>query len=107
MPERARILDTAKVGNLLLFSAPKETYDGIWADQALRDAPKDHYLRVMGIFFAALKPKGWLFFSVEMRPEIGGADDLSSLLRQNGFQILVVANQPNPSSLIGFLAQRI
>ena len=98
--------------SFLLLSLPRERYDGIWSHLALEALPPEGWQRMLGIYFAALKPGGLLFFSFRpspARPE----NEVASLLRQNGFQHLSRGEAEAPSangdgaSVVGYLARRI
>lgn len=135
--------------DLLFLSLPKESLDGIWCHRTLNHFSSEGCRRLLAQFFFGLKPKGILFVSIE-KQEMSSeadqgegpvqsirrpgpdptqpaqiiypyhADDIASLLRQHGFQILA-QGQSNPASTnepargpwatrscaVGFIAQRL
>lgn len=126
MVELARRHSGANVwrADMLLLSLPRESYDGIWANRALIHLPPAGCQRVMASFFSALRPGGILFVSIEagegeLRDRAddpsGPArwiyryrmEDFASLLRQSGFQPLLVGAQVGAPERVGLLSRRI
>lgn len=117
--------------DLRRLSLKKETYDAIWAHEALGSLPPPGVQRTMVTFFAALKRGGILFVSLREadkaaespEPTAGSEsalattapaaeggyryEDFASLLRQSGFKILSNGRSLDDSRRMGFLAQRI
>lgn len=88
----------------MMLSLARESYDGIWAHGTFIPLPLHGCQRVMGSFFAALKPGGILFVSTE------GAysrDDFASLIRQSGFSILMDGGEPGNPGRMAFICRRV
>lgn len=124
---------TLRAQNLLFFSAPKSSYDGIWSHQTLPHFPSSAWLRLLGVFFGTLRSGGTLFLSMEegdgfsdlnaseagltealpsgerltRRVHRFRPDDVASLIRQSGFQILLHGKTQDEVPLHGFFAKRI
>lgn len=111
-----------QVTDLRLLSIPRGELDGIWAHRSLVHLPSDGCRRVMAAFFAALKPSGVLFLSMdegegtrEDRADdrsgpprvfhLFSPDDIGSLIRQHGFRILETGRGRPPT--FGYIARRI
>jgi hypothetical protein len=86
-----------------MLNLPKETYDGVWANQSLTGLPNEGCQRVMQNFFSTLKSGGTLFVAVKGHK----ADDFASLIRQNGFQILSHGSRVDAPEVLGFIARRL
>lgn len=113
--------------DFLFLSLEKDRYEGVWANQILIHLPPEGCQRMMATFFLALKKGGVLFVSfeegtgmVEDRTDDAegparaiyrySVDDVSSLVRQSGFQILMVGRRIDPQARapkVGLLAKRI
>lgn len=115
--------------DLRLLSLAKGELDGIWAHRSLIHLAPDACRRVVASFFAALKPSGVLFLSMDegegVREDraddpagparyfhLYRSDDVASLLRQHGFRILEVGKPTRDldaggAETIGYLARRI
>jgi len=117
--------------DLLLLSLPKESYDGIWANRCLIHMNPPGCQRTLASFFAALKPKGILYVSIEVGEPAEGepneiiqdrtddaqgparhifryrADDFASLIRQSGFQLLAQGRELESTNKRGFIARRL
>jgi SAM-dependent methyltransferase len=88
----------------MLLSLARETYDGIWAHGTLIPLPPHGCQRVMGSFFAALKPGGILFVSTEGSYT---RDEFASLVRQSGFGILIEGSEAANPKRFAFVARRV
>ena len=126
MVEIARTYSSAPVAcsDLQMLSLKRENLDGIWAHRVLIHLPPPSVQRVMGTFFAALKPGGILFTSIEegqgteedrfddpngpaRRFYLYPSNEFASLLRQSGFQLLAQGKNLEASRQIGFIARRL
>ncbi len=126
MAELARNYSSAPVGctDFQLLSPPRESFDGIWAHRSLVHLPPPGVQRVMGIFFAAIRPRGTLFVSIDegtgheddrtddpsgppRRFHFYPSEEFASLLRQSGFKVLAQGRNPDALRQIGFIAERI
>lgn len=120
--------------NLLFFSPSAGEWDGIWAHRLIHHLPPSGAQRVLGSFFQGLRPGGILFLSSDLStlsrppheppravpesdpsaPELiryffhYSEDELSSLLRQSGFQALKFGKKPTNSGFCSaWLARRL
>jgi SAM-dependent methyltransferase len=110
--------------DLMLLSLPKESYDAIWSHGVLSHLPAPGCQRATASFFAALKPGGVLFVSIQegegstedRTDDPSGpartihryrSDDFASLLRQSGFRVLAQGKNPARPDLLAFIAKRI
>jgi hypothetical protein len=112
LPKDPKVFDASTIDsqNLMLTNFAKEQLDGIWAHQLMNVLPKPGCQRAMAIFFAALKPKGILFISIDTEMAQAReltASDFASLVRQSGFQLLSQGQNLQKPAQIGFLARRI
>jgi hypothetical protein len=114
--------------DFMMLSLPKETYDGIWAHQVLNHFSAEACQRIMATFFMALKSKGVLFVSFDegsgtqedrIEDPLGVTpgvvrtlykypyNDVASLVRQHGFQILAAGENPEVAQQWAFIARRL
>lgn len=110
--------------DLLFLSMPKESLDGIWANRSLIHLPNEGWRRVLASFFQCTKRGGTLFLSFDEGigtrddrqddPEgpartfhLQRADDVASLIRQHGFQVVAQGHNLQAPERIGFVARRI
>ncbi len=113
--------------DLRLVSLARETYDGVWANRSLIHLRAPECQRAMASFFAALKPGGTLFVSLEAGETEGETrldrtddptgpsrmiylyrpDDFASLIRQNGFRVELTGGELGAPDRVGFIARRI
>ncbi|MGK5082101.1 class I SAM-dependent methyltransferase [Bdellovibrionota bacterium FG-1] len=94
-------MDAAKDARLL--SLPRESFDGIWAGQALANLPIEETQRVVASFFQGLRPKTGVFSAILTYPEKA----LASMLRQNGFNLLTLGRAKSDDSHLAIIACRI
>ena len=115
---------TVKTGDLLFMNAVRESYDGIWANRSLLHLPPAGCQRVVASFFGMMKRGGILFICMEegsgetqdRRDDPNGPartfyrypkDEVASLIRQNGFRLILEGKSSEYPERMGFLAKRI
>jgi hypothetical protein len=110
-------LDPAK--DLRFLGLKREAYDGIWSGRALVAYPIEETQRVIATFFQALKPRAGVLFAAYLEGSgtetaDGGALTyryaelgFESLLRQNGYQILLQGRREGDAEWIAVIARRI
>ena len=113
--------------DFIFLTLERESYDGIWANEVLLHLPPEGCQRLMTVFFLALKPGAIIFLSFEEGSGViedqeddptgpvrliyrYSIDNVSSLVRQNGFHILLLGKSEasqNSAPKVGLLAKRI
>lgn len=98
------------VAHPLLVNLSKEFYLGIWAPRSFAELDPTACQRLLATFFRALKPRGILFAAFETKESLFPEprhESISSLLRQNGFQVLREGADLQAQGRLGFLCRRI
>lgn len=99
----------------VLLRLERERYDGIWAYHTLNRLPAVGCQRMLATFFSGLKAQGRLFISIRAGSQretpirdgelyLYHPEDLASLIRQSGFQILT---QGISGQQVAFIAKRV